>query len=139
MGTLKVKKLYEDAKLPTRKHSTDAGIDLYAYLEFNFDEIYPHESTVIHTGVCVDIPEGCFGFVTNKSKSQFLIGAGIIDSGYTGEILVRLFNPTNEYLELEHGCAIAQLLIIPCDMSDVEEVDEINKVTDRGATGGIVG
>lgn len=135
---MKFAKLYEDAKLPTRKNYTDSGIDLYAYynIDVGVNGIY-----VMRTGITCEIPKNYFGWITNKSRNNFIIGGGIIDETYQGELLIKIINTSNGVLHLDKGQAIAQLLIIPCITPEVEEVplDEIHKKkTERGATGGIV-
>ena len=138
---LDVEKLDEYALLPNRKHSTDAGLDLYSLEHY---EILPGQSKIIRTGITIKIPYNHFGFITNKSRNNFLVGGGIIDSGYQGEILVKIFN-TNSFSDLlpikliiERRDAIAQLLIIPCIILPVVEKDNIHeKESDRGKSGGI--
>ena len=104
--------LTETAKLPTRKNDFDAGIDLYLDNPDSFYRIlYPNETLILHTGVTVEIPRGHFGWIANKSSKDYLIGGGIVDETYQGELLVKVINPTNKYFELKHGDAIAQLLI----------------------------
>lgn len=152
MDKIKIAKLtlYGDAKLPTRKHKADAGMDLYAYIE-EYDEGYgegihvsigipPGEVAIIHTGIVIEIPKGYVGLVWPKSGSNYLIGGGVIDSGYQGEILVKIINPTNRTIEIEHKQAIAQLLIQPVEIPDIVEahLSEIQKDNSgRGQDGGI--
>ncbi len=149
---MKVAKLYEYAILPTRKHSTDAGLDLYAYLQkhhidsdgdyiLTYTIIDPHGIGVINTGIVVDIPYGCFGWITNKSRNNYLIGGGIVDYGYQGELLVKIINTSNTPLTINHGDAIAQLLILPCLTPRVEEISKniiFEQESERSSTGGIV-
>ena len=138
---MKVAKLYPYAKLPTRKNPTDAGLDLYAYLPSGILRCGYLVMHIVNTGITVEIPKGYFGWITNKSKSNYLIGGGIIDEGYQGELLVKIVNPTHELILLQNGQALAQLLILPCKILDIEEVplSEIHKqVSDRGNSGGIV-
>lgn len=140
---MKIALMTDTAILPTRKHSTDAGLDLYADLyssNIGYIEIFENEYKVVHTGVTVEIPEGFFGWITNKSGSNYLIGGGIVDEGYQGELLVKVINPINELLVINHGDKIAQLLILPCRILGIENVElsEIHqKPTERKDTGGI--
>lgn len=130
------KRLVEDAKLPTRKFKDDAGIDVYA-LENNI--IPPNKFKVIRTGVTFEIPYGNVMFVWPKSKANFLIGAGVIDSSYQGEILVKIFNGDDSDLIINKHDPIAQLVLVPVFTPEIEEVSEIHvNKTERGATGGIV-
>lgn len=151
MKQIKFATLYSSAKEPKRKYVGDAGIDLYLYLgELDEEdsinkELYVHipanSMYICKTGVTVEIPDGYFGWITNKSRNDFLIGGGIVDAGYQGELLVKVINPVDWDLELVQGQAIAQLLIIPCETPEVLMVsssDIHQDKTERGNTGGIV-
>lgn len=135
---MKVTRLFPDAILPTRKHIKDAGLDLYAYSD---DLILAGEVAIIRTGVAVQLPPACAGFIWPKSRSNYLIGGGVVDETYRGEIFVKIINPSNNPINIQKGDAIAQLVVQPVLYPSVWEVslDEYNQsVTDRGATGGIV-
>lgn len=137
MNVIYASKLDDDAIIPTRKHITDAGIDLYS---LEGVELFAHHSTILKTGVTVEIPDGMVGIIKAKSKSDFIVGAGVVDSGYQGELLVKIFNPYNGPITIKKGDAIAQLVIMPCVNGTVEELpkEEIHKeVSSRGNTGGI--
>ncbi|MEM4134570.1 MAG: hypothetical protein QXV73_05175 [Candidatus Micrarchaeia archaeon] len=123
--------------LPYRKHEKDAGIDLCANGDYIIE---PFDVKVISTGVSVDIPENCMGWITNKSRSNFLVGAGVVDEGYTGELLVKIFNPTKYEVKINHGDAIAQLIILPILRPDLEwvlSIDFFDSKSERGESGGI--
>ena len=140
MEKIKFAYLNESAFPPTRKHFTDAGIDLYACISEEYIEIYPEEVEVIHTGLTVEISENHFGLITNKSKNNFIVGAGVVDHGYQGELLVKIINNTNDIIYIHHGDAIAQILIIPCKILDIEiaNLSEIHQnESERGKDGGI--
>ncbi len=149
MINLFVEKIVHDAKLPTRKHKNDAGLDLYAYTKMYDDaygefqeiieRIFPRSFDIIHTGIKIELPPDTFGWITNKSSKDYLIGGGIIDPGYRGELLVKVINPYTNVIQIHHGEAIAQLLIIPCLFPEVTEVIKLDMNTERGITGGIVG
>ena len=126
--------LDQGAKMPTRAHSWDAGLDLYAlhdgYIRCNTNRTFD-------TGVHVEIPEGCVGFV--KSKSGLMVNHGIttdgtIDAHYTGSIKVCLFNHGGSKYEVKAGDKIAQLVILPCVLPELELVTELGS-TDRGDNG----
>lgn len=139
MQNLKFAKLNAGAKTPTRKHLKDAGADVFALYETN---VTPWSSKVIRTGITFEIPEGYMFQVWPKSKSDHLIGAGIIDEGYQGEILIKIANFGPEALHFEQGEAIAQLVLVPVLTPHIEEctLGDIHvKHSDRRATGGIVG
>ena len=127
-------KLDEGAKMPTRQHKWDAGLDLYA-LEDGY--IRCNQSRTFNTGVHVQIPEGCVGFI--KSRSGLMVNHGIvtdgtIDAHYTGPIKVCLFNHGTSRYEVKAGDKIAQLVICPCVLPQLELVDSLEE-TDRGDNG----
>jgi dUTP pyrophosphatase len=135
---MKIAKLNDGAILPTRKHPEDAGLDLFSSESMT---IAPRSCMIIHTGVTIELPDNFVAQVWPKSKSNYLIGAGIIDAGYQGEILVKIVNYSNEPLLIFEGEAIAQLVIVPVITPSVEEVskDAIHSSKSaRGTTGGIV-
>ena len=126
--------LDQDAKLPTRAHPYDAGLDLYA-MESGF--VFADSRHTFDTGVHVQIPESCVGFI--KSKSGLMVKHGIltdgtIDCGYTGSIRVCLFNRSENDFYVEAGDKIAQLVIVPCVLLPLEQVDSLEE-TDRGDNG----
>ena len=131
--------LDEGAKMPTRAHPWDAGLDLYAP---EGEGVYPIPpcggSITIDTLVHVQIPEGCTGFVKAKSGlnvNHGLTCTGVIDSHYTGSIAVKLYNhhPYLRY-DVKPGDKIAQLVILPCLLPELELVDSLEE-TDRGDCG----
>ena len=134
---IKAKNLDKEAKIPTRKFPTDAGMDVYALEEII---IPPHTMQVVRTGVTLDFPDGTVALVWPKSRNEYLVGAGVIDCGYQGEILVKVTNISAEELKIEKHQGIAQIVITPVVCPMIEEVDEIHQEeSDRGATGGIAG
>ena len=138
METLRIARLRPDAVLPTRKHPNDAGIDLYAV---DADTIPPHGFGILKTGVTIEIPGGYVGLLKPKGRHDHLLGAGVVDAGYQGEILIKVANPSPIPLEIPAGMAIAQLLILPVLTPAVEEVSpqEIHpQESARGNSGGIV-
>jgi dUTP pyrophosphatase len=91
--------------------------------------------------VTVEIPLGYAGLIKPKSRSNFLLGAGVVDAGYQGELLVKIVNPADQPLQIEPGEAIAQLLVISVETPSVIETpaDTIHAQTSaRGASGGIL-
>jgi dUTP pyrophosphatase len=133
---MKVFKFHDDSVLPTVKHVGDAGMDLYAY---NNWLISGHGSHVIETGVGVIVPEGHVGLIKPKSRNNYLIGAGVVDSNYRGELLIRVVNPYPSAFTIEHGQPVAQIVFLKISEPTVEEVNrEDIDSTNRGETGGIV-
>lgn len=126
--------LDKGAKMPTRAHPWDAGLDLYA-MEDGY--IRCNQSHIFDTGVHIAIPEGFVGLVKSKSGlmcNHGIITDGTIDSHYTGPIKVCLFNHGGSKYEVKAGDKIAQLVILPCVMPHLELVDSLEE-TDRGDNG----
>ena len=140
MKKIKFAVIEEDAVIPKRKNPTDAGIDLFVFFQGSEYLVYPDDVVIFRTGVTVDISKGYFGWITNKSSKDYLIGGGIVDQDYQGELLVKVINTSTERLYFHHGDAVAQLLIVPCVTPEIEVVSplEIHKnKTNRGKDGGI--
>lgn len=126
--------LDEGAKMPTRAHEDDAGLDLYAREDA---VIFRHGSKKFDTGVHVAIPKGYVGFLKSKSGlnvKQGIQSAGVIDSGYTGSICVKLYNHGFEAVRIKAGQKISQLVILPIVTPEVELVDRL-EATERGDGG----
>ena len=138
MESIRVAKVRSNAICPTRKHADDAGMDLYAAED---KTIPAHGIDVVHTGITVEIPKGFVGLLKLKSRSNYLLGAGVVDAGYQGEILTKIANPTENDICIREGDAIVQMLILPIETPVIEEVPstEIHQtVSSRGTTGGIL-
>lgn len=122
------------AKMPTRAHETDAGLDLYSPVDA---VVYHNDSIKIDTGVHVEIPAGYVGMVKSKSGLNVKYGItseGVIDSGYTGSIVVKLYNHGNCAVPIEKGQKISQLVILPILTPELERVDKLEE-TERGNGG----
>lgn len=132
---MKIKiKLDEGAKMPTRAHITDAGLDLYAR---ETQIISARESAKFNTGVHIEIPVGYVGMLKSKSGlnvNHGITSEGVIDAGYTGSIVAKLYNNSGYDYTVNAGDKITQLVIMPILTPDLEEVDTLEE-TDRG-TGG---
>jgi dUTP pyrophosphatase len=134
----------DGAFVPVRAHSVDAGLDLLSPV----DTIIPETgrnwwgdvnvgSHVIDTGVHVEIPEGYVGMVKSKSGLNVkhgIISEGVIDAGYTGSIVVKLYNLSDVPYHIGIGDKIAQLVIVPIITPCMELVDSFPE-TERGANG----
>lgn len=122
------------AIMPTRAHELDAGLDLYSPVE---TVIYADDSFTIDTGVHVAIPAGYVGMVKSKSGLNVKYGIqseGVIDSGYTGSIAVKLYNHGNCAVPIQKGQKISQLVILPIITPELELVDSLDD-TERGNGG----
>lgn len=130
---LKVK-LDPGAMMPARAHDTDAGLDLYSM----YRRIVPAAGSMcFDTGVHIEIPAGYVGMVKSKSGLNVKHGItseGVIDAGYTGSIMVKLYNHSGCAVEIERGQKISQLVLLPIITPELEEVDSLEE-TERGAGG----
>ena len=133
-----VRKLREDAVLPRQAYEGDAGVDLAACESLT---LRPGERGSVSTGIAVEIPDGCAGFVQPRSGLAarhgiaVLNSPGLIDSGYRGEIRVVLLNTDQkEDFEVIPGMRIAQLVVAPVVAVRIVEVDEL-AVSERGSRG----
>ena len=122
------------ATMPLRAHKDDAGFDLYSRENV---VIYHGDSYCFDTGVHVQIPKGFVGMVKSKSGLNVkynLTSEGVIDSGYTGSIVVKLYNHGNAAVRIEKGQKISQLVLLPIFTPNLELVDSLEE-TERGAGG----
>lgn len=139
MEPIAVKKLKEDAKLPTYGSTEAAGADLYACLEEPVT-VAPGQTVWIPTGIALKVPRGCAGLIYARSGlacKQGLAPAnkvGVIDSDYRGEVVVVLHNHSNAQQVVDPGQRIAQLLITPVITPEYREVTELSSSV-RGAGG----
>ena len=139
MPKINIKKLNENAVIPTYGSEFSAGADLYALSDEPI-VIAPHETVLVHTGVAMEIPTGYVGLVFARSglaTKRALAPAnkvGVIDSDYRGEIMVALHNHGSEPKTVENGERIAQLVLVPYISADFNEVDELSD-TVRGEGG----
>lgn len=122
------------AKMPTRAHELDAGLDLYSREDVRINAGSSYE---FDTGVHVSIFPGWVGDVKSKSGLMMKYGIitdGTVDAGYTGSIRVKLFNLGFRAVNISNGQKIAQLVIKKIDTPDLELVDSMDD-TDRGNNG----
>lgn len=137
------------AIMPTRAHSTDAGLDLYAPHDFILPQSTAStEETLdgflakaghytVDTGVHVAIPAGYVGMIKSKSGlnvNHGVISEGVIDSGYTGSIRVKLYNLGKDRVFIAKGQKISQLVILPIITPNLELVGSLEE-TERGNGG----
>lgn len=126
--------LDDNAFMPTRAHKFDAGLDLYSPIK----TIIPARGSVsIDTGVHIELPQGTAGFLKSKSGLNTNYGIqseGVIDTGYTGSIVCKLYNHSDEPYLVEKGDKITQLVIMKISIPELTIVDEF-KPSDRGDNG----
>lgn len=132
---IRVKRLLPEAKIPTRAHEDDAGLDLYTA---EAGILQPGERKLFSTGIAVEIPFGWAALYWDRSsmatKKGCKVMGGVIDAGYRGEHKVCLVNLSNEPVEIVVGDRIAQMILQPVYTGGIEEVDELSE-TSRGAGG----
>lgn len=153
---LKIKKLHPDAIIPTRSNPTDSGLDLYS-IEDEF--IYHGQQKMISTGISIQLPDpaemGMYSTELNAGFRQLVVweaqirprsglaakhcitivnSPGTVDNDYRGEIKVILRNEGAEFFHVKKGDRIAQMVITPVVIPEVEEVEELDD-TERGEGG----
>ena len=139
METIKIKKLSENAIIPTRGSEYAAGYDLYACTNSPII-ITPHETIKVGTGLAIEIPEGYFGAIFARSGLATKQGlrpancVGVCDSDYRGEYIVALHNDTDIPQTINPMERIAQLVIMPFLEIEFNEVNELEN-TKRGDGG----
>ena len=138
MTQIAVRRLRDDAVVPSRAYDGDAGLDLAAAERA---EVGPGERAVVGTGLAVAIPSGHAGFVQPRSGLAAEHGItivntpGLVDSGYRGEIRIILLNTDAERsFIVEPGMRIAQLVVVPVPPVEVVEVDDLPPA-ERGERG----
>lgn len=134
-----IKKLKENAVIPTYGSSNAAGADLYACID-NTVSVSPGETVMVPTGLAMEIPTGNAGLIYARSGLASKKGlapankVGVIDSDYRGEVMVALHNHSNVTAAIEPGERIAQLVITPYIQGVFQVVEELDD-TERGAGG----
>lgn len=163
MEQLQIKLLSENATLPTRNHSTDAGFDIYAAETITLE---PQEKALIATDIAVNIPKGYVGLLTSRSgvssKTYLVVETGKIDAGFQGHMKINIKNDYEDnkgetifkrdlkdkiiiederhlYKQgtyvIKKGERLAQLVIVPIVTPQLQEVDEFSEVSERGEKG----
>jgi dUTP pyrophosphatase len=131
VGCVKVA-LDDEARLPTRAHEHDGGLDLYSREDAIIE---PGKSKVFDTGVHMAIPHDFCGLVVGKSGLNIrydVQSSGLIDSEYTGSIHVKLYNHGDQAVEIKKGQKISQLVLLPiitpvlCVVKDLEATERGN-------------
>jgi len=135
---LPIRRLRDDAVVPERAYTGDAGLDLAACERV---ELAPGGRATVGTGIAVAIPDGYAGFIQPRSglaaKNGITIvnAPGLVDSGYRGELKVILLNTDErDAFVVEPGMRIAQLVVVPVPGVEPVEVDEL-PASERGVRG----
>ena len=137
---LKIKKLHENAIIPTRATNGSAGMDLYACLS-EAVTLATGERKIIPTGISIELPDNGFGaFIFARSglgiKHGISLsnGVGVIDSDYRGEICVGLINQSNRSYTVNPNDRIAQMVIMPVCIPQIDVTDDLSE-TQRSSGG----
>ena len=139
MTNIRIKKLNENAIIPTYGTEFSAGADLYA-LPGETITIEPHKTVMIHTGLAMEIPCGYAGLIFARSGLASKKGlapankVGVVDPDYRGEFMVALHNHTDEVKTVEGGERVAQLVIVPFLQAAFDVSEELSD-TVRGEGG----
>ena len=136
---LNVKKLNENATLPTRGSEYAAGWDLYANLEEPLI-LQPGQLAKISSGIAIELPENTFGGVFARSGLSTKKGlrpancVGVVDEDYRGPVIVPLYNDSENPAIIEPNERVAQLIILPYVDCEINEVEELS-TTERAESG----
>ena len=123
--------------MPSKSHEDDIGYDLYSDGEY---VIHPQKVVLVNLGIAIQLPKNVGGFVLPRSglASKNLVAPinapGLIDPGYTGELMVPLMNYSNEVYTVSQNERVAQLVTITTGSISFEKVEELD-ISDR-STGG---
>ena len=134
---IKIKILNEFAKLPSKSHEDDIGYDLYADGEY---VIKPNKVILVQLGISIQLPENVGGFVLPRSglASKYLIAPinspGLIDPGYTGQLMIPLMNYSDETYTVTKHERVAQLVVISTGTITFDEVSDLDE-SDRSSGG----
>lgn len=136
---VRIKKLNDNAHIPSYGTEFAAGADLYACID-DIETIKSGETKLIKTGIALEVPTGYAGLIYARSGLASKKGlapankVGVVDSDYRGEIMVALHNHSNSDKTIEPNERIAQFVITPYLKAEFEEVDSLDNTT-RGSGG----
>lgn len=139
MVKVNIKRLDENAVLPSYASESAAGADIYALCE-NEISIAPGETVFVRTGFALEIPEGYAGLIYARSGLACKKGVapankvGVVDSDYRGEVMVALYNHSSSVQTISGGERIAQLVITPFLKAEFNETSQLSD-TARGSGG----
>lgn len=135
---LKVRRLVDEAKLPTYATDGSGGLDLYSASRRPVSVHFGDRPVEVPLGIAIEIPKGYVGLVKSRSGMAFKSGVtcfnGVIDSDYRGEVKALLSNRGNMSQTYTQGDRVAQLLIVKCEQMEVIEDDELS-ITERDGRG----
>jgi dUTP pyrophosphatase len=125
---IKIKRLSADAVMPLYAHPGDVGMDVYSLEDH---ELMPMERKIFPVGFAMEFSEGFAAIVKDKSSLSMKYGihtmGGVFDAGYRGEYNVNLINLGSESYKISKGDKIAQIIIYPVEIANLEEVSELSE------------
>lgn len=128
-------KLDKGAFMPTRAHETDAGLDIRAKED---KIILARHSAIFNTGVHIKLPPNTAGILISKSGLNVkndITSTGLIDEGYSGEIVVKLYNNGYQSYKVHAGDKISQLVVVPVLYCKLKAVSKLRQHSERGDKG----
>ena len=134
---IQIKLLTNEALVPKKQHELDIGYDLASVENTT---LLSKQVTLVRTGLTISLPAGVAGFVLPRSglatKHQITLinSPGLIDPGYTGEILIPLINHSDVNYNISKQERVAQLVLVNSDNVEFDVVDDLN-VTERSSDG----
>ena len=134
---IQIKLLTKDGVLPKKQHALDIGYDIYS--SENVD-LLPKKVTLVSTSIAIALPSGVAGFVLPRSgvatKHQITLinSPGLIDPGYTGELLIPLINHSDEKYAIAKHDRVAQLVLLNVENREFEIVESLTK-SERSSDG----
>ena len=134
---IEIQLISPNGKVPSQKHASDIGYDISSS---NDVTLKSNEVTLVNTGIAISLPQQCAGFVlprsglSTKHKITLINSPGLIDPGYTGELLVPLMNHGDKDYDIRAGDRIAQLVLVYTHGVDFKVVDSLPE-TDRSSGG----
>jgi dUTP pyrophosphatase len=132
---ISVQLLDNNAKVPTKANANDAGFDLYSIID---TVIPPKQRKTVRTGIAIQMPDHLAGLIWPRSglsvKQGIDVLAGVVDSGYRGEIMVCLYNTSDEVVGINTGDRIAQIIFqeVPRVSMEVHETLGSSQRGDNG-------
>lgn len=135
---MEIKVVLDDgAYMPQKAHEEDAGFDLRTPCDV---VITPRSSAIIDTGVHMEIPDGYVGMLKSKSGLNVkdgILSEGVIDAGFAGSIVAKLYNHSKSIKSFSKGDKITQIVILPIPFVELEEMESLGEfeASERGADG----
>ena len=134
---IEIKLINKNASIPFKRHETDIGFDLSSCEKI---KLLSKEVTLVKTGLAINLPLGIGGFVlprsglSTKHKITLINSPGLIDPGYTGELLIPLINLSDLNYQVHVDDRIAQLVLINTENVNFKVVEKL-PITDRSNEG----